>query len=133
MCLGIPGQVVELVDRDAGLAKVDISGVRRDVSVALVDDPAAPVEIGDWVLIHVGYALQKISAEEAQESWELFAELLTGEASSHSDPCRFQRSGDAARERLLRASERSRSAASPHPLCYDIPASDAGAIRQRSV
>jgi hydrogenase expression/formation protein HypC len=71
MCLGIPGQVVEVVDREGGLAKVDISGVRREVSVALVDEPSAPVEPGDWVLIHVGFALARIDEEQARETLEL--------------------------------------------------------------
>jgi hydrogenase expression/formation protein HypC len=71
MCLGIPGQVVEVVDREGGLAKVDISGVRREVSVALVDEPSAPVEPGDWVLIHVGFALARIDEDEARETLEL--------------------------------------------------------------
>ena len=71
MCLGIPGQVVEIVDRDAGLAKVDISGVRREVSVALVDEPAAPIELGDWVLIHVGFALARIDEDDARETLAL--------------------------------------------------------------
>ena len=71
MCLGIPGQVIELVDRDAGLAKVDISGVRREVSVALVDEPAAPIEVGDWVLIHVGFALARIDEDDARETLAL--------------------------------------------------------------
>jgi hydrogenase expression/formation protein HypC len=73
MCLGIPGQVIELVDRDAGLARVDISGVRREVSVALVDDPAAPLEVGDWVLIHVGFALARIDEDDARETLDLLA------------------------------------------------------------
>ena len=71
MCLGIPGQVIEIVDRDAGLAKVDISGVRRDVSVALVDEPAAPIEVGEWVLIHVGFALARIDEDDARETLAL--------------------------------------------------------------
>jgi hydrogenase expression/formation protein HypC len=71
MCLGIPGQVIELVDRDAGLAKVDISGVRREISVALVDEPAAPIEVGDWVLIHVGFALARIDEDDARETLAL--------------------------------------------------------------
>jgi hydrogenase expression/formation protein HypC len=50
---------------------VDISGVRRSVSVALVDEPAAPVEAGDWVLVHVGFALARIDEEQAQETLEL--------------------------------------------------------------
>lgn len=71
MCLGIPGQLIEIVDRDAGLARVDISGVRREVSVALVDDPAAPIEVGDWVLIHVGFALARIDEDDARETLAL--------------------------------------------------------------
>jgi len=71
MCLGIPGQVIDVVDRDAGLARVDISGVRREISVALVDEPAAPIEIGDWVLIHVGFALARIDEDDARETLAL--------------------------------------------------------------
>ena len=71
MCLGIPGQIVDVPDRQAGLATVDISGVRRSVSVALVDEPAAPVETGDWVLVHVGFALARIDEEQAQETLDL--------------------------------------------------------------
>jgi hydrogenase expression/formation protein HypC len=68
MCLGIPAQVVEIVDAVGGLAKVDISGVRREVSVALVD---GPVEPGEWVLIHVGFALARIDEAEARETLAL--------------------------------------------------------------
>ena len=71
MCLGIPGQVIEVVDREGGLARVDISGVRREVSVALVDEPATPIEPGEWVLIHVGFALARIDEDEARETLEL--------------------------------------------------------------
>ncbi len=71
MCLGIPGQIVDVPDRQAGLATVDISGVRRTVSVALVDEPAAPVEPGDWVLVHVGFALARIDEAQAQETLDL--------------------------------------------------------------
>jgi hydrogenase expression/formation protein HypC len=71
MCLGIPGRIVEIPDREAGLAIVDISGVRRSVSVALVDEPAAPIEEGDWVLVHVGFALAQIDEEQARETLEL--------------------------------------------------------------
>ncbi len=74
MCLGIPGQVIEVVDRDAGLAKVDISGVRREVSVALVDEPTAPIEVGDWVLIHVGFALARIDEQDARETLALLVQ-----------------------------------------------------------
>ncbi len=62
MCLGIPGELVEL--RDDDLARVDVAGVRRLVNVGLLEgQPLAP---GDWVLIHVGFALSKIDEEEAQ-------------------------------------------------------------------
>jgi hydrogenase expression/formation protein HypC len=71
MCLGIPGQIVEVADREAGLATVDVSGVRRAVSVALVDEPGAPVGEGDWVLVHVGFALARIDEEQARETLEL--------------------------------------------------------------
>jgi len=71
MCLGIPGQIVEIPDREAGLATVDVSGVRRSVSVALVDEPEAPITEGDWVLVHVGFALARIDEEQARETLEL--------------------------------------------------------------
>jgi hydrogenase expression/formation protein HypC len=71
MCLGIPGRIAEIPDREGGLATVDVSGVRRSVSIALVDEPAAPVEEGDWVLVHVGFALARIDEEQARETLEL--------------------------------------------------------------
>jgi hydrogenase expression/formation protein HypC len=71
MCLGIPGRIVEIPDRRAGLATVDISGVRRAVSIALVDEPGAPVDEGDWVLVHVGFALSRIDESDAQETLAL--------------------------------------------------------------
>jgi hydrogenase expression/formation protein HypC len=74
MCLGIPGQVIEIADRDAGLARVDLSGVRREVSVALVDEPGAPLQEGDWVLVHVGFALARIDEEDAQATLALLRE-----------------------------------------------------------
>lgn len=71
MCLGIPGRVLEVVDRPAGLARVDLSGVRREVSIALVDEPAVPIEPGDWVLVHVGFALARIDEDDARETLAL--------------------------------------------------------------
>ncbi len=66
MCLGIPGQVVDIVDDANSIAKVDVSGVKRNVSVALVrSEGIAP---GDWVLIHVGFAMSKIDEHEARET-----------------------------------------------------------------
>jgi hydrogenase expression/formation protein HypC len=63
MCLGIPGQVVELADTAAQLAKVDVNGIRRTISVLLLADTGLCV--GDWVLVHVGFAMAKIDEREA--------------------------------------------------------------------
>jgi hydrogenase expression/formation protein HypC len=71
MCLGIPGQIVELVDEQHHIAKAEVSGVRRNVNVGLLDD----VGVGDWVLIHVGFAMSKIDQEEARQTRE-FLEAL---------------------------------------------------------
>ncbi len=66
MCLAIPGQVVEIVDRDTHIAKVEVGGVRRNVNVGLLaEDPEGAVDLGDWVLIHVGFALSKVDETEA--------------------------------------------------------------------
>jgi hydrogenase expression/formation protein HypC len=66
MCLGIPGQVLEIVDDTNSIAKVNVSGVKRNVSVALVRPEG--IEPGDWVLIHVGFAMSKIDEQEAYET-----------------------------------------------------------------
>ena len=71
MCLAIPGQVVEIVDEANRLARVDVAGVRRTVNVGLLDC----VEPGDWVLIHVGFALSKVDADEAQATLQLLQKL----------------------------------------------------------
>lgn len=68
MCLGIPGQVVELMAEHPDLAKVDVSGVRRAVNIGLLADEG--VRPGDWVLIHVGFALSKIDEREAKAAME---------------------------------------------------------------
>ncbi|HEY0754122.1 MAG TPA: HypC/HybG/HupF family hydrogenase formation chaperone [Ktedonobacteraceae bacterium] len=68
MCLGIPGQIIEIVDDANSIAKVDVSGVRRNVSVALVRPEG--IQSGDWVLIHVGFAMSKIDEAEARETME---------------------------------------------------------------
>lgn len=64
MCLGIPGQVVEIVDPEAYLAKVDVSGVQRTISVRLLADDG--LQPSDWVLVHVGFAMAKIDEKEAE-------------------------------------------------------------------
>ena len=80
MCLGIPGQVVEITDPVFKLALVDVSGVRREVNMACVVDESHPIEecIGDWVLVHVGFAMSRIDEREAEETLKLLVEL--GEA-----------------------------------------------------
>lgn len=68
MCLGIPGEVIEILPDQPDLAKVDVSGVKRAINIGLLtDDPPGP---GDWVLIHVGFALSKIDEEEARAAME---------------------------------------------------------------
>ena len=70
MCLAVPAKVVA-IDAATGMATAQLGEVRKDVSLALVDD----VEVDDYVLIHVGFALNKISEEEAQRTLALFAEV----------------------------------------------------------
>ncbi|MEF3366647.1 HypC/HybG/HupF family hydrogenase formation chaperone [Methylocystis sp. 9N] len=77
MCLGIPGCIVSIDDADDLVATVDVSGVRRQINIACVVDEAHPVEscVGDWVLIHVGFAMSRINEEEAAETLRLLQEL----------------------------------------------------------
>ena len=63
MCLGIPGQVVEVTDEAGRLARVDVNGVQRIISIRLLD--GQPLESGDWVLVHVGFAMARIDQHEA--------------------------------------------------------------------
>lgn len=76
MCLGIPGQVVELLDAHHELAKVDVAGVKRSIDVSLLTDEG--LVPGDWVLIHVGFAMSKIDEREAERA--LSSLELLGEA-----------------------------------------------------
>ncbi len=69
MCLAIPGKVTALLDHE--MAKVDINGALVDISLSLVDD----VGVGDYVIVHTGFALSKLDAKEAEETMALFAEL----------------------------------------------------------
>ena len=71
MCLAIPGRVVEIVDEAGGVAKVEVGGVRRNVNIALLD----AVGVGDYVLIHVGFALSRVDEREAVETLRLLEEL----------------------------------------------------------
>jgi len=75
MCLAIPGQVVEVVDEENRLATVEVAGVRRTVNIGLLDVDGTAAEPGDWVLIHVGFALSKVDEEEAKATLRLLEEL----------------------------------------------------------
>ena len=75
MCLGIPMQIVSI---DGYSAHCEAKGVGRDVSLFMMqDEPLVP---GDFVMVHVGYAIQKMSAEEARSAWELYDEMLAAES-----------------------------------------------------
>jgi hydrogenase expression/formation protein HypC len=77
MCLAIPGQVVEIVDEANRLAKVDVAGVRRNVNVGLLDEDGNSAVPGDWVLIHVGFAISKVDEEEALATRKLLEGMGT--------------------------------------------------------
>jgi hydrogenase expression/formation protein HypC len=73
VCLGIPGEVVELMPDRADLAKVDVAGVRRAINIGLFGE--GQIQTGDWVLVHVGFAMSKIDEAEAAATLELLAGL----------------------------------------------------------
>jgi hydrogenase expression/formation protein HypC len=77
MCLALPALIVELRENELGV--VDLDGVRKEISLALVDD----VRVGDYVIVHVGYALGKLDTGEAEATLRLFAEI---EASTENPP-----------------------------------------------
>ena len=75
MCLAIPGQVVEIVDAENRLATVEVAGVRRKVNIGLLDDEGGGVGPGDWVLIHVGFAIAQVDEEEARATRDLLVRM----------------------------------------------------------
>jgi len=75
MCLGIPMQIREI---DGFVARCEAKGVERDVSLFMMQDETPAV--GDFVVVHVGYAIQKITPQEARTAWELYDQMLAGEA-----------------------------------------------------
>jgi hydrogenase expression/formation protein HypC len=79
MCLGIPGQIVSITKNQ--LAEVDFSGVRREVSLMLCPE----AQVGDYVLVHVGFAIQRLDEEEALETLKLFDEFLEASNESSSE------------------------------------------------
>jgi len=88
MCLGIPGRIVRIDDAARKLATVDVSGVRRQINIACVVDEAHPVEscVGDWVLVHVGFAMSRIDEHAAAETLKILTEL--GEAQAEIEAMR---------------------------------------------
>lgn len=81
MCLAVPMRVDEV---SGFLARCSAKGVERDVNLFLIGDE--PVEVGDHVLVHVGYAIQKVSAEDARSTWDLFDELFTDPSPAGPSP-----------------------------------------------
>ncbi len=77
MCLGVPGEITAIDDAQAGTAWVEISGVRRSVSLACLLDDATSLDslLGQWVLVHVGFAMSLIEPEEARRTLALLAEM----------------------------------------------------------
>lgn len=77
MCLGIPGQIVAINDEQQKLATVDVGGVRRTVNIACIVNEGHPPGscIGEWVLVHVGFAMSRVDPEEARRTIELLSEL----------------------------------------------------------
>jgi len=77
MCLGIPGKIVEITDASKLMAKVDVSGVQRRVNIACIVSENESIEscVGDWVLVHVGFAMTKIDENEAIKTLAILTEL----------------------------------------------------------
>ena len=77
MCLGIPGQITKITDIQNQLAIVNVNGVKRQVNIACIVDDRHPVEscVGDWVLVHVGFALNRLDEAEAAETLRILAEI----------------------------------------------------------
>ena len=89
MCLGIPGRIVSVDDAARKLATVDVSGVRRQINIACIVDESRPPKscVGDWVLVHVGFAMSRIDEAEAMETLKILTEL--GEAQAELQAMRL--------------------------------------------
>jgi len=85
MCLGIPGQIVEVTDANNRLAVVNVGGVKRTVNIALVVDEDHPASscVGEWVLVHVGFAMSRLDEDEAARTLALLREM--GEVQAELD------------------------------------------------
>lgn len=86
MCVGLPGRVVEVVDDEHGLVKVDIVGQVTTVATGILRSEGITVEVGDWLEIHMGHALSVISEEDAQRVLGFFHELDAAHHDALSDP-----------------------------------------------
>ena len=77
MCLGIPGQIVEVTDPERKLAIVNVGGVKRTINIACIvnEDHSAESCLGDWVLVHVGFAMSRIDEDEAARTLKLLTEM----------------------------------------------------------
>jgi hydrogenase expression/formation protein HypC len=88
MCLGIPGQITEIINADLQLALVDVGGVKRPVNIVCIVDEEHSVAscVGDWVLIHVGFAMSRIDRDEAAKTLRLLEELVELEEAEYPIP-----------------------------------------------
>ena len=88
MCLGIPGQITEITNGEMLMARVDVAGVTREVNIACIVDDAHPPDacVGDWVLVHVGFAMSRIDEAEARRTLEMLEQL--GEVQQELDAMR---------------------------------------------
>lgn len=78
MCLAIPGKIIQFVDEENSIAKVEVGGVRRNVNIGMLE--RNDIQLGDYVLIHVGFAMSKVDEEEAESTLRLLKELGEYEA-----------------------------------------------------
>ncbi|MCS7282728.1 MAG: HypC/HybG/HupF family hydrogenase formation chaperone [Anaerolineae bacterium] len=88
MCLGVPGQIVEVYDGGLmRMGKVDFGGIVREVCLAYVPE----AQVGDWVVVHVGFAISRLTEEEAQETLQLLGEILAYEDLQEQEGGRYER------------------------------------------
>jgi hydrogenase expression/formation protein HypC len=73
MCLAIPGKIIEIVDVENSIAKVEVGGVRRNINIGMLDEKDA--QIGNYVLIHVGFAMSRIDEQQARETLRVLEEI----------------------------------------------------------
>jgi hydrogenase expression/formation protein HypC len=88
MCLGIPGRILKIDDASKKLATVDVGGVKRQINVACIVNEEHPIDgcVGDWVLVHVGFAMSRINEQEAAQTLRILVEL--GEAQAEIEAMR---------------------------------------------